>query len=83
MKKNMGKADKAVRIVLAVLFVALNLSNMVTGTAGTVLLVLAAVFLLTSFVSFCPLYVLFGIRTCPAPHDLPQQKASHHKKTNH
>ncbi len=64
MKKNMGSADKIIRILLAVLFVALYFTNIVTGTWGIVLLVLAAVFVLTSFVSFCPLYILFGASTC-------------------
>ena len=34
------------------------------GTVGIILLVLGGILLLTSVVSFCPLYVLLGIRTC-------------------
>lgn len=64
MKKNMGTADKAIRLVLAGIFAGLYFSNTVTGTFGIVLLVLAAVFALTSLVSFCPLYPIFGINTC-------------------
>jgi hypothetical protein len=64
MKKNMGTADKAIRIVVAALIAILYYTDYITGTLGIVLLVLAAVFLLTSFVSFCPLYVPFGISTC-------------------
>lgn len=64
MKKNMGNADKIVRILLAVLFAALYFTKTVTGVAGIVLLVLGGVFVLTSLVSFCPLYTLFGINTC-------------------
>ncbi|KYG85036.1 hypothetical protein AWW67_17500 [Roseivirga seohaensis] len=66
MKKNMGNADKAVRILIAVAIAILYFGNIVTGTLGIVLLVLAAVFLLTSLVSFCPLYTLVGFNTCPA-----------------
>ncbi|WP_421978235.1 YgaP family membrane protein [Roseivirga seohaensis] len=66
MKKNMGNADKAVRILIAVAVAILYFGNIVTGTLGIVLLVLAAVFLLTSLVSFCPLYTLVGLNTCPA-----------------
>lgn len=66
MKKNMGTADKVVRIVVAVVLAALYFMNVVTGTVGIVLLVVAAVFVLTSLVSFCPLYTLFGLSTCPA-----------------
>lgn len=65
MKKNMGNADRMVRVIIAVLFVILYFTNVIPGTFGIVLMVLAGIFLLTSIVSFCPLYTLFGIRTCP------------------
>ena len=64
MKKNMGSTDRIVRIIAAVVMAILYFSGTVTGTLGIVLLVLAGVFLLTSFVSFCPLYAPFGISTC-------------------
>jgi hypothetical protein len=63
MKKNMGSADKMIRTLIAVIIAVLYFSNVITGTAGIVLMVLAAVFLLTSFISFCPLYTIFGIST--------------------
>lgn len=64
MKKNMGVTDKVIRIVLAIAFITLYFTNTVTGVWGIVLLILAAIFLLTSFVSFCPLYLPFGLSTC-------------------
>lgn len=64
MKSNMGPLDKAIRIILAIVFAALYITKMVEGTVANVLLVLGAVFLLTSIISFCPLYTLFGISTC-------------------
>jgi hypothetical protein len=64
MKKNMGSTDKIIRLIVAVIIVALYLSGTITGTLGVVLLVLGAVFLVTSFISFCPLYTLVGINTC-------------------
>ena len=64
MKKNMGTADKIIRTVIAAIIAALYLTNVISGTLGIVLLVLAGVFLLTGLVSFCPLYAPFGIRTC-------------------
>ncbi len=67
MKKNMGSTDKAVRIVLAIIFVGLYFTETVTGTWGIVLLVLAGVFVITSLISFCPLYFPFGLSTCKAP----------------
>jgi hypothetical protein len=64
MKKNMGNSDRIIRFIIAAIFVGLYFSGTVTGTIGIVLLVLAGVFVLTSFVSFCPLYAPFGISTC-------------------
>ncbi|MDR9415354.1 MAG: DUF2892 domain-containing protein [Gracilimonas sp.] len=64
MKKNMGSADKIIRFILAAIFVALYFTGTVTGTWGIVLLVLAGVFVLTSLVSFCPLYAPFGLSSC-------------------
>lgn len=64
MKKNMGSTDKIIRISLAVIIAILFFTGTITGTLGIVLLVLAGVFLLTSLVSFCPLYAPFGIKTC-------------------
>lgn len=64
MKKNMGSTDKIVRIILAAVFVGLYFGNVVTGTFGYVLLALAAIFVLTSAISFCPLYAPFGLKTC-------------------
>lgn len=66
MKKNMGNADRTLRIIVAIIFAVLSYTNVVTGTASIVLLVLAAVFVLTSIVSFCPLYAIVGLNTCPA-----------------
>ncbi|HSR39236.1 MAG TPA: DUF2892 domain-containing protein [Phnomibacter sp.] len=65
MKKNVGSVDRVVRIVLAALFAVLYFTKTVEGTAGMVLLVLGGIFLATSFISFCPLYAIFGINTCP------------------
>lgn len=65
MKKNMGATDRVIRIVLAALFSVLYFTGTVTGTAGLVLLVLGGVFLATSLISFCPLYSLVGLNTCP------------------
>ena len=63
MKSNMGSADKAIRIVLAIVFAGLYITKFVEGTVGLALLVLGGVFLLTSVISFCPLYTLLGMNT--------------------
>ncbi len=64
MKPNMGTADRVIRVILAAVMAILYFTDTVGGTLGLVLLVLAAVFLLTSFMRFCPLYAPFGISTC-------------------
>ena len=64
MKKNIGTTDKIIRIILAAVFAVLYFTNTVTGTLGIVLLALGAISLLTSFISFCPLYLPLKINTC-------------------
>lgn len=63
MKKNMSTADRSIRLVIAALIIILYLTNVIAGTFGIVLLVIAGVLMLTSFVGYCPLYTLLGIRT--------------------
>lgn len=63
MKKNMGTIDKSIRIIAAILIGVLYYTGTITGTLGLVLLILGVVFLLTSFISFCPLYLPFGLST--------------------
>jgi hypothetical protein len=65
MKKNMGVADKVIRILIAIVIALLFYFKVITGTLGIVLIILAGIFLLTSFISFCPLYTIFGLSTCP------------------
>jgi uncharacterized membrane protein HdeD (DUF308 family) len=66
MNKNMGTIDKTIRIIVALAFAGLYFGDIITGTLGIVLVAVGAVFVLTSVVSFCPLYTLLGINTCPA-----------------
>lgn len=63
MKKNMGNFDRLARLVAAVIFIFLYVTGVMQGTAGIILIVLSVVFLLTSLISFCPLYLPFGINT--------------------
>lgn len=60
----MGTIDRVVRIVIAVIIAVLFFTGQITGTLGIILLVLAAIFLSTSLISFCPLYTLVGFKTC-------------------
>ena len=63
MKKNMGNSDRGVRIVIALAIAALYYFKVIEGTLAYILLALAAIFLITSFVGFCPLYSPMKIDT--------------------
>ena len=65
MKKNMGGIDRVIRLLIAIIIAYLFYTNVITGVLAVVLLVVAGIFVLTSFVSFCPIYSIFGYRTCP------------------
>jgi hypothetical protein len=64
MKKNMGPTDRMIRVIIAIGIAVLYFTGIIAGTFGLVLLIIAAVFLLTSLVGFCPLYTLVGMNTC-------------------
>ena len=63
----MGSTDSVVRILVAIAIAGLFLVNQISGTTVIILLNFAAFFVLTSFISFCPLYLLFGISTRKKP----------------
>ncbi|HOY31772.1 MAG TPA: DUF2892 domain-containing protein [Bacteroidales bacterium] len=63
MKKNMGITDRIIRTLLAITFIILFATGVLSGIWGTILLILAGIFLLTSIIGFCPLYLPFGIKT--------------------
>ncbi len=63
MKPNMGSTDKIIRIAIAAVIALLFFTDVIEGTLGIVLLVFAGVFVLTSLISFCPLYPVFKMDT--------------------
>lgn len=63
MKKNMGNVDRAIRLIIAAIIVALYFFDVTSGTLAIVLLIVAGIFVLTSLVRVCPLYLPFGITT--------------------
>lgn len=63
MKPNMGSADRVIRSIVAAIVVILYFTGTISGTLGIVLMVLAGIFVFTSFMSFCPLYAPFGFST--------------------
>lgn len=63
MKKNMGNIDRILRLIVAAVFVYAYFGNLVEGTVGMVLMILAIIFAATSLISFCPLYLPFGLST--------------------
>ena len=60
----MGSADRIIRVIIALVFAGLYIGGLVPGIVGIILMIVGAVFLLTSFFGFCPLYTLVGIKTC-------------------
>jgi len=64
MKKNMGSGDRILRLIIAALLAWMYFSGTATGITGIILLVLGGVFVVTSFIGFCPLYSIFGVNTC-------------------
>jgi hypothetical protein len=63
MKKNMGTTDKVIRVLVAVLVIVLYLTHIISGAIAIIGLVLSGIFILTSFISFCPLYLPFNFST--------------------
>ncbi|PWL23510.1 MAG: DUF2892 domain-containing protein [Fluviicola sp. XM-24bin1] len=66
MKMNLGLADRVIRVLIAVTAVILYFTGITEGVLGISLMVVGGVLALTSLISFCPIYAVFGIRTCPA-----------------
>ncbi len=64
MKNNMGKTDRTLRVVVAIILGYLALSGKVEGLMYNISLALGVIFLLTSALGFCPLYVPLGMNTC-------------------
>ena len=63
MKQNMGTIDRVIRVILAILVLVLYLAGSISGTAAIILGIFAVIFVLTSVVGFCPVYVPFKIST--------------------
>ena len=63
MKKNMGIIDITIRLVIAALVIVLYFTHVISGILAIILLIFAGIFIVTSFFSFCPLYLPFGIST--------------------
>lgn len=64
MKSNMGIADRVIRVIIAAVIATLYFTHILSGTLGIVLMVISGVFVLTSLISFCPLYRIIGVSTC-------------------
>jgi hypothetical protein len=65
MNANMGTIDRIARLIIAIVITALFFTGTISGVFGIILLVVSGIFVVTSFLSFCPLYTLLGINTCP------------------
>ena len=65
MKKNVGNIDKIIRVIIAVAISALYFTDVIPGIIGIILMAVSGIFVVTSLISFCPLYAIFGIGSCP------------------
>jgi len=63
MKKNMGTVDRVIRVLVAVIIVVLYFTHVISGTLAVILLILAGIFIVTSLLGICPLYIPLGIST--------------------
>ncbi len=63
MKKNMGTVDKSIRILVAVIIAILFFTKVIEGILAIILLIVAVMFIVTSFISVCPMYPVLGINT--------------------
>lgn len=63
MKKNMGKVDRLLRALAALVIGFLLINGTISGTLGIILAIVAIVFLVTSMISWCPAYLPFGLST--------------------
>lgn len=63
MKKNMGTIDRVVRTLLAIVVLVLYLTGKISGSVAIILGIFAVIFVLTSAISFCPLYLPLKIST--------------------
>ncbi|WP_109299404.1 DUF2892 domain-containing protein [Aquimarina sp. AU474] len=74
MKKNLGKLDSIIRILIGVVLAYLFYNNYISNTLGIVLLSLSGVLVITGFMGWCPLYRLFGLRTCQTNHGFTEDR---------
>ncbi|MFY7838675.1 MAG: YgaP family membrane protein [Lacibacter sp.] len=65
MKKNLGNIDRVIRLVAAGILAMLWFQNMITGTWAMVALAVAVIFAITGFISWCPIYAMFGLKSIP------------------
>ncbi len=69
----MGVIDKSVRIAAAVVIAILYFTHVISGTVAIILLIIAGIFIITSFISFCPMYYPFGISTRKKANQSPEK----------
>ncbi len=69
MRRNEGNVDRGIRLLVGVVAAGVALAVGPTSVLGIVLLVVAAIMVVTAAVGVCPLYSLFGVSTCPVARD--------------
>lgn len=78
MQKNMGRADRSLRALVAVGAVAGGAALGFSTAGGIVLVVAAAIMAVTAASGYCPIYQLFGIKTTGVPaSEMKEHRSSH------
>ena len=67
MNKNIGKTDKIIRIVAAVIISMVYITGKIPGTFGFILLSIGGILLITAVIDFCPLYKLLKFKGTKKP----------------
>lgn len=67
MKKNMGRLDRTIRLLVALAFLVLVIAGVVSGIVAGILIALAVIFVLTTLIGFCPMYVPLKASTTEKP----------------
>ena len=80
MIKNMGSADRIIRMLLVIIIVIAYAMGWFSGTVAIILLVLSGILFLTSLVGTCPLY--YPLRISTRNKKLSPDQGMQHKETS-
>jgi Protein of unknown function (DUF2892) len=62
---NVGGIERPIRVLVGILMLAIGAFANLPSIGTTIVLVLGSIALVTGAIGYCPLWVLFGMNTCP------------------